>query len=223
MDCESVRENMMDVLYGEGGAETARLVAEHQARCPRCREEMQAFRRLRRDLSAWTLEEGAPARTRRLPAAVPYLAWAASVLLAFGSAFALSGSEARLERGELSVRLGRARPAANTDVLALLSEQEARHQREVAELRGSLVATPASLDEQRLLQRVEDLVRESEARQAGRLDQRLADYAVRDAAQRRYDLARMSAGLSYLEGKTGRDVARTAELVSYVLQAQQQK
>jgi glycosyltransferase involved in cell wall biosynthesis len=45
----------------------------------------------------------------------------------------------------------------------------------------------------------------------------------RAEAQRRYDLARVSAGLSYLDGKTGQQVARTTELMGYVLQASQKR
>jgi hypothetical protein len=45
----------------------------------------------------------------------------------------------------------------------------------------------------------------------------------RSEAQRRLDLARMSAGLSYLDGRTGQQVARATELMGAVLQASQQK
>jgi hypothetical protein len=67
------------------------------------------------------------------------------------------------------------------------------------------------------------MVRQSEARQDARFSARLAAFGEEAETQRRYDLARVSAGLSYLEGKTGQDVVRTTELMGYVLQASQQK
>ena len=71
--------------------------------------------------------------------------------------------------------------------------------------------------------RVQDLIRQSELRQAAALNASLSDFSERTDAQRRYDLARVSAGLSYLDGKTGQTVARTTELMGYVLQASQKK
>ena len=70
---------------------------------------------------------------------------------------------------------------------------------------------------------VQRLIRESESRQAVLIDAGLRDLAERTDAQRRQDLAQISAGLSYVEGRTGLQVARTTELMGHVLQAAQQK
>ena len=51
----------------------------------------------------------------------------------------------------------------------------------------------------------------------------LTDLTARAETQRRLDMARVSAGLSYLDGRTGQQVARTTELMGYLLQASQQK
>ena len=67
------------------------------------------------------------------------------------------------------------------------------------------------------------MIHESETRQD---EARLASLRVlrqRAETQRQYDLARMSAGLAYLDGKAGLQAARTTELVGHVLQASQQK
>ena len=66
--------------------------------------------------------------------------------------------------------------------------------------------TPASLAD------VERLVREADARQTQRFLAQLEALKERTEADRRIDLARMSAGLSYLEGRTGQHLARTNEL-----------
>jgi hypothetical protein len=67
------------------------------------------------------------------------------------------------------------------------------------------------------------MIRDSEARQDARVSARLAALTEEAETQRRYDLARVSAGLSYLEGRTGQDMVRTTELMGRVLQASQQK
>ena len=222
MECTVVRDEMMEALYGEASAGTSRRVDEHLAVCAACRDEMAALRSLRRDLGAWKLPElrrsrlGArPLHRRRTP-----LAAAAGFVLALGAGFALSGSELSLEAGRLAFRFG-----GDAGAVRELREAETRHQREIAELRAALVpaTTPADGGASAVLSQVQALLRESEQRQAQRLDAQLRDLSVRSEAQRRYDLARVSAGLSYLDDKTGQHVARTTELMGYVLQAAERK
>jgi hypothetical protein len=231
MECEAFRDDQMDVLYGEADAATARRVSEHQAACPACREEMASLRRVRRDLTAWALPEGVvprPAAARR-PAA--WLAAAAAVVAALGTAFVLSGSELRLDQGRVALRLGH----GGADVEALLARQDSRHRAEMNALRAALLpasgageALPATGEarpatDEALLHRMEEMVRRSEERQDARFQARLAALSDEAETQRRYDLARVSAGLSYLEGRTGQDMVRTTELMGRVLQASQQK
>jgi hypothetical protein len=105
----------------------------------------------------------------------------------------------------------------------VLDEREARLREETAAaIRASAAPLPAH-DDETVLVKVREMIRESEARQAVRLGATLADFTERTDAQRRYDLARVSAGLSYLDGKTGQNVARTTELMGYVLQASQKR
>ena len=137
-----------------------------------------------------------------------------------------SGAEIRRDPGALTLRW---RPAG-ADLQALLARQDERHRADMAALRAELLtaaratrtAHPVGADEA-VLRRAEQLVRDSEARQEARWNAQLAAFGDRTETQRRYDLARVSAGLSYLEGKTGQDVVRTTELMGYVLQASQQK
>jgi hypothetical protein len=219
MDCEAIRDDMLDVLYGEGGEAAARRVEAHQAECAECRREMSDLRRLRADLAQWRLPElmgaatNAPAPRRRWPVG---LAAAAVLVLAAGGAVGLSGGEVRYDRGGFALRLGR-----GTDARAL-AEAEARHREEIASLRAELAASRPRDDEE-ILRTVAAMIRESESRQD---DARLAGLRVlrqRADAQRQYDLARMSAGLAYLDGKTGLQAARTTELVGHLLQVSQQK
>jgi hypothetical protein len=216
MDCETYRDQMLDLLYGEAGDAARRAVDEHQARCGSCRDEMAAFKRLRRDLQAWNVP--APARARRAVAWWPGLAAAAVTVLALGTVAGLYGGELRHDQQGWSLRVGR----PGSDLRARLDEQERRHRAEIDQLRASLV-TPAATDRQALLAAAEELVQRSEQRQQARLQEALSRMGEHYDAQRRYDLAQVSAGMSYLEGKTGLHAARTTELVGQVLMASQEK
>jgi len=225
MECEGFREDQLDVLYGEADAATTRRVEEHHEVCASCRDEMAALRRVRRDLAAWELPKAVVPRP--VPSRRPWmgLAAAAALLVAGGAGLVLSGAEVRRDPGALTLRWRR----ADADLQALLARQEERHRADMAALRAELLPVahpsttrPATADEA-LLRRAQQLVRESEARQDARWSAQLAAFGDRQETQRRYDLARVSAGLSYLEGKTGQDVVRTTELMGYVLQASQKK
>jgi hypothetical protein len=219
MECTVVRDEMVEVLYGEASPDASRRLDQHLALCAACRDEMAALRSLRRDLGGWKLPQLTRARAdagSRRQFWVP-LAAAAGFVLALGAGLAFSGSELSFDRGRLALRLG-----WGADVVRELKETEARHQREIAALRAAH-EPPAGSGNSALLDQVQALLRESEARQAQRLDTQLHELSTRSEAQRRYDLARVSAGLSYLDGKTGQHVARTAELMGYVLQAAEGK
>jgi putative zinc finger protein len=216
MECERYRDQMLDVLYGEAEAETARRVEEHQSSCPACRDEFEALGRLRRDLRAWTVP--APNSTRRVvpaaPAYRPFLAMAAGLLLASGAALGLSGSELSYRDGRLAFRLGRAAQAQAADVTALLAEQEARHQREIQDLRralSGLAVAPAAASAREGaadLATVKRLIRESEVRQTEVLSVGLSDLEARSDEQRRLDLAQVGAKMTYLDGKASLHAAR---------------
>ncbi len=217
MECSVLREQRMEVLYGEADAETARRVEEHHAVCASCRDEMAALRRLRQDLKAWKVPT-ARATVRVRARAERFLVAAAVMLLALGGAFGLAGSEIRFEGGRLAFRLGR----ADGEIERRLAEQEAWHQEEIRALTASQGGGSA-LEEQALLRKVEEMIRASEDRQAAALTTRFAEFRQRTDTERRYDLARVAAGLSYLDGKTGQHVARTTELMGYVLEASQKR
>lgn len=218
-DCERSREDLIDLLYGEAGTDARLRAQAHLATCPACHDEHAALRRVRAQLPAWKLPEAPQPRRPGIPlVARAGLALAACLLLALGAIVA-SGSELRYERGALSVRLGRA--ATSPDLEARLAAQEQRHRDEIAALRTALVAPSAAAGP--LLAAVDERIRAAEARQAVLLSSSLADFAEKNEAQRRYDLARVSQGLSYLDQRTGRQLAQTSELMGYVLQASDQR
>ena len=219
MDCDAFRDDMMDLLYGEASPAVTRRMEEHEAACSRCREEVASFRRLRRDLAAWRvpaeLGATAPGRAR----ARPYLAAAAALVLLLGGGLVLRGSEIRYEQGRLAFRLGRGSGPA--EVQTELAAQEARHRQEMQGLRLSLASSRRGDDQ--LLRTVQEMIAQSEARQAGLFTAGLERLEERTEARRQYDLAQVGVGLSYLDGKAGLQAARTTELMGHVLQASQKR
>jgi len=218
MECSEVRDDMLDVLYGEATPSAVRRLEAHRAECPACSAEMESLASTRRTLQAWKL----PERTHPVVAAAwawRGLAAAASLVLALGAGLGLSGSSFRYGDGRVSFRLGR---AGEPELRQQLVEQEQRHQREITELRASIPAATPGLDPHVMAQ-VRDMIRESEAKQALLLTSSLQDLADESDRQRRYDMARISAGLSYLDERNGKHVAQTTELMGYVLQAAQKK
>lgn len=207
-------EEKIDVLYGSAEPPVARRVREHVSGCATCREEMAALEGTRERLRLWTLPEASRPRPSR-----PRLSWglplAAAVVLAVGAAFALRGSEMRYEDGRFSFRAG---TSTDSSLRQLLAEQDARHQREIAALRASLAqpstgaAVPSRSD-------VQGWIRESEGRQSQQFLARFEEFKQRSDSQRRLDMARVSAGLAYLDGKNGQNFARTSELMNSMLQA----
>jgi anti-sigma factor RsiW len=204
---------MMDVLYGEADAAVRARVGEHLAACPACREEMARLRALRRDLGAWRLPVARPSFTPRGVVLPRWLAAAAVLLLGFGAALGVTGY--------VSLRRALVAQEARADELE-------RQQREaVRALAATRETRPATLDAAALLAsvdaRIDEKLRANESRQGERLSQHLVDWEERAEAQRRIDLARVAASLSYLDGRHGQQLARTNELMGYVLEASQKR
>ena len=218
MDCErygdeGLRDGMMDVLYGEADAAVRARVEEHLAGCPACREEMARLRALRRDLGAWRLPVARPSFTPRGVVLPRWLAAAALLLLGFGAVLGVTGY----------VSLRRALVAQE----ARAGELERQHREAVRALAATRDSRPVTVDSAALLAsvdaRVDERLRANESRQSERLERRLVDWEERAEAQRRVDMARVAASLSYLDGRHGQQLARTNELMGYVLEASQKR
>lgn len=225
MECERLRDERLDVLYGEADVATRGRVEEHLLTCETCRQEMDALRRVRWDLRSWTLPEGhGPSFVAPRHPGV-WLPLAAGFLLALGAGLLLRGAELRHDKDGFALTIGR----NDTGFQKALAEQESRtlareegYRREIESLKAAVAGAPAA-GERALLAEMEDRLRASEARQGGRLETSLLRLDEKQTAQRRYDMARIAAGLSYLDGRNGQHVARTTELMGYVLEAASQK
>jgi anti-sigma factor RsiW len=215
MDCEKLADEQlqadkMDLLYGESDTEVRRRVEAHLAGCAACRQEMQALRGVRQDLGAWRLRSPRPSFSPRGLVVPRWLAAAAAVVLALGASIGAFGY--------VSVRRALVSQEARARALEQRQQQAAL---DLAALRAA-AERPVAFDADRVLPRldarIDEKVRASEQRQGRAVDLRFADWADHVEAQRRVDLARVAAGLSYLDGRHGEQVARTNELMGYVLE-----
>jgi hypothetical protein len=170
-ECTAVRDDLLDVLYGEADSSARARFAAHARDC----------------------------------ASRPALAVAAAVLVALAGAFTVSGQ---------------ARPDEAYE--RRLAALEARQREEVAALRAELARVRLETEEA-AVRRASRLVEDSEARQAVLVGASMASLREEADAARRYDLAQVGAGLSYIEGKTGLQAARTTELMGHVLLAAQKR
>jgi anti-sigma factor RsiW len=218
MDCERVGDeglaaDKMDALYGEADAAARARVEAHLAGCAACREEMAALGGVRRDLRAWSLPASRPAFTPRGVVLPRWLAAAALLLIGFGATLGVTGY----------VSLRRALVAQEARSVRL----EQQYREAVRALEASLDRSAAAPDTAAFLAgldaRMDERLRASEARQAERLDARLAGWKESEQAQRRVDMAQVAASLSYLDGRHGQQLARTNELMGYVLEASAHK
>ncbi len=222
MNCETLREARLEVLYGEASPETLALVRRHEQDCAVCREETAAFDAVRRDLASWTLAE--PGRLASARAFIPrWLVLAATLVLATGGALGLARPDLTWSQGSVRLSFG-----GSTLTPAAASAEIPRQRAEIEQLRAALarleatprpMARPVSLSEAE----VATLLRASEERQKRAIEARLSAFGGQVETQRRLDFARMSAGLAYLDQRSGRDSARTNELMGYVLQASQRR
>ncbi len=224
MECKVLGDDeKMDVLYGEANAETEARVLAHQQGCAACREELASLRRVRRDLTHWNAPAlgRAPEAPRPAPGLVPRWAAAAAVLLlAAGGAFGLSGGELRVAEGHLTFRMGRP-SSGSAEIEVALAAERARQAHEIEALRASFAAqsVPAR-DDDALLRRVQQMIRESEAQQSVLLAATMADFEYRAGTQSRADLARVGA---FLDNQGARQLAQTSKLMATVLKASQQR
>ncbi len=210
---ERLQADKMDVLYREADSETRARVEAHLASCQDCREELEGFASLRGKLSAWRRPQPRPAFTPRGLVIPRWLAAAAALLL--GIALGLGAS------GYVSLRRALAQESARAAALEQ-RQRQTEHELQLALGRsGSPAGETAVLA--RVDARLDEKIRQSEARQAKAIELRFADWSTRAEAQRRLDLARVAAGLSYLDGQHGQQLARTNELMSYVLESASQK
>ena len=213
MQCEKIADHALqgdklDVLYGEADVAARERVRAHLEACGACREELQALRAVRRDLAAWRLPERRPALAPRGFVLPRWVAAAALFLLGFAATLGASGY--------LSLRRALAEQQARADALEQ-SQREAQAALQAALGRAPAAGADALLA--RIDERIDERLRTSRSAEQQDFARQLADWQQRADVRRRADMAQVAASLSYLDGRHGAQLARTNELLGYVLQA----
>jgi hypothetical protein len=242
------KEQLIGFLYGELDPSEARVFEQHLFTCAECRVELEDLRATRGQIAAWTPPEPhldfqivrgpvparpAPPRFRVAPAWG--LAAAASLVMAIGAAIA--NLDVRVGRDGLVVRTGWNRTAAidtpagadTGEVRTVDWTQQAQQldqrlreiEQALARNRAESVqraGAPAMTDEE-LLQRVRDMLGQSETRQQRVLAARLAQITHDFDAQRRIDIAAVDQGMARLQNTSGAEVRQYRDLIQRMYRA----
>jgi len=226
------KEQLIGFLYDEVDPAEARAFRQHLLTCAECRTELAELRTTRGQIAAWTPPEpGLDFQIVRAPAATPRgapprawrfspswaLAAAAILVLAIGAAIA--NLEVHVGGGQgLVIRTGWNRtPAVTaTRVEDASNVQEADWKRldarlgqieqVVARNRSSSSSDTSSMSDDDVLQRVRDMLAQSETKQQRILTARLNDITREYDAQRRIDLAAIDQGMARLQNTSGAEV-----------------
>jgi hypothetical protein len=211
---DELQGDKLDMLYGEADSAVRARVSAHLDECPACRDEMKALAGLRRDLGSWRLPLARPGLTPRGYVVPRWLAAAALVVLGFAGTLGASGYlSLRRALAEQEARAARVE-SRQRETLAALDQALARAPGASGDTRAILAQVEARLDER---------LRALEALQGQSMDRRFAAWEERAEVRRRVDMAQVAASLSYLDGRHGEQLARTNELMGYVLQASQKR
>lgn len=178
-----------------------------------------------------------------LPSPVPTWARAAAAVLVIAAGLSLANLQVRYGAEGLVVTTGWMTPApppappvadatvAATDVPTAVSAPVADWRPALAALEASLreeiqssrsgaspVAVSAPLRENGLtLQRIAELIEQSERRQRQELALRLTQFGRDLEVQRRSDLVRINQGFGQFEGRAGAEIARQRQMLDYIM------
>jgi hypothetical protein len=239
------KEQLIGFLYGELDRDEAGDFQRHLLTCTECRGELGDLRATRGQIAVWTPPEpDLGFQVVRAPAAKPAplfrlspawgLAAAAILVLAIGAAIA--NLDVRVGGGEgLVIRTGwnhgpAAAPAAVDNAVQTVDwKQEAQQldarlrqmEQSLARTRSGSIqnASGPEMTDEEMLQRVRDLLAQSETRQqrilAARLTQITRDYD----AKRRIDLAAIDQGMTRLQSTSGAEVRQYRDLIQRMYRA----
>lgn len=190
--------------------------------------------------------DGASAlRPRRwqMAAGVPWWAQTAAAVLVVAAGLSIANLQVRYGADGLLITTGwmspvapggGASPAATTAPTAAVSAAadwepalaalESTLREEIRSVRTPEPATPAAAPRSSdpSLQRVAELIRQSERRQQQELALRLAQFGRDLEVQRRSDLVRINQGFGQFEGRAGAEIARQRQMIDYIMRVSSQ-
>jgi hypothetical protein len=249
--CER-KEQLIGFLYDDLDPSDRQAFQRHLTTCAECREELADLRATRGQIAAWAPPEPdfgfRIVRGAAAPPAVPRFrlspAWglAAAAILVMAIGAAIANLEVRFGNEGLVVRTGwnhggasavmPARDGAGLETVDWKQQAQQLDQRlreieqSLARNRsGSLQSVAASgMTDEEVLQRVREMLGQSETRQQRLLAARLAAVTRDFDVQRRIDLAAVDQGMTRLQNSSGAEVKQYRDLIQrmYRLTAYQQ-
>lgn len=169
------------------------------------------------------------------PSTVPGWAQAAAAVLVVAAGLAIANVQVRYGADGLLISTGWMTPvapagnppgsapltgtAAAADWQPALAALESSLREEIRSARATAPApTPASArTSDPTLQRVAELIRQSERRQQQELALRIAQFGRDLEVQRRTDLVRINQGFGQFEGRAGAEIARQRQMLDYIM------
>ena len=242
MMCES-KELLVSFLYDEIDPASKRDFQKHLMTCGECREELAELGATRAQIATWTppdadlgfriVREGESPRRRWFDWSPAWgLAAAAIVLAAIGAAIAnldiRYGSDGLVVRTGWNHTVDLAQQSAAPNVTPVDWKAQADQlDRRLADLERAMSTRPSSGVQSAsasgtandvLLQRVRDIVGQSETRQQRAFAARLADMTREFDARRQLDLATIDQGMTRLQNTSGAELKQYRELVNRAVQ-----
>jgi hypothetical protein len=237
--CDS-KELLVGFLYDEIDPLSKRTFERHLMTCAECRDELAELGATREQIALWAppdadlgfrIVRGAdsPAPTRRRFSFASFspawgLAAAAVIMLAVGAAIA--NLDVRYGSEGLVVRTGWNHGAdAQAGVTQVdwkaQAEQLDRRLRELEQAQSQQpvvrTSSESDLSDRELLQRVREIVGQSETRQQRLVAARLTEMMREYDAQRRLDLATIGQGMTRLQTTSGAEIRQTKDLLQRML------
>jgi len=236
--CDS-KELLISFVYDELDSAEKEAFRRHLAACTECRAEVAGLRTTQRHLATWAPPEpdlgfrivrnSAPVAAPRPRGALWGLAAAAVLVLAAGAAIA--NIDVRYDANGFAMHTGWNRPAAAVTASSGAAgriegvdwkrEAEALNQR-VRQLEASLSnasTTHASPADAAVIERVSQLVDESENRQQRLLASRLSQLTRDIDARRKVDLAVIDQGFVRLQNTNGAELRQSRDLMQRMYRA----
>jgi len=236
--CDS-KELLVGFLYDEIDPVSKRTFERHLMTCADCREELAALGATREQIALWAppdadlgfrivrgATEPAPSRFRFFSFS-PAWGFAAAALLLLALGAGIANLDVRYGTDGLAVRTGWHHGA---DVQAAVTQVDWKAQaqqldRRLRDLERAAsqpsaiqnVSASSAMSDTELLQRVRDIVGQSETRQQRAVAARLTDLMREYDAQRRLDLATIDQGMTRLQNTSGAELRQTKEYLRQML------